>query len=269
MAKDCLLKKYKASVDSDDLEYLDFIKLYATSDNKGLLGFALMEAGVIRVLHGTINGETELTIPSSAIDQPKYITNLGTVSVDPNYDCITILIPRYTVTSLYFAGKSQFRTIINMDDYVKSRELKLINTQGYSDVTYNPDVVGRLTHLSLANSTTSILNEWDVTELGANGLLSYFSMAGVTSGNLKGSLDKLGMSALSTISAPATKEVSLSIENLVAKNRVAGRTTGSISLPWVGGCNCTFNGSPVANQQNNSLSWDATTITFNGTTITA
>jgi hypothetical protein len=130
--------------------------------------------------------------------------------------------------------------------------------------------VGKLATLTQLkfNNGTVFDKEFDVTELGSGGALTTCQLVG--SLLMKGSLDKLGMSPITSVVFPSTKNVSISIEAFVAYNRAAERTTGSVDLKWVGSCDATFNGASISvNQEHNYLSWDATTITFNGETITA
>lgn len=68
-------------------------------------------------------------------------------------------------------------------------------------------------------------------------------------------------------------EVAGSIEGFVQKQRENGRSSYTFNngtLSSLGAAeHLTFNGSPIPNQETNTLSWDATTITLNGVTITA
>lgn len=57
------------------------------------------------------------------------------------------------------------------------------------------------------------------------------------------------------------------IEGFVAKQRAASRTTGSVTLQYLGAV--TFNGSTINSGTAKTLSWTANTITFDGTTINA
>lgn len=61
-----------------------------------------------------------------------------------------------------------------------------------------------------------------------------------------------------------------SIEDFVAAQRTNGRTTcEGINCQWIGEGSITFNGAAIANKASATLSWDASTITYDGTTITA
>lgn len=79
-----------------------------------------------------------------------------------------------------------------------------------------------------------------------------------------GTFDSIGaLTSLTELSFKGTG----SIEGLVSTARAAGRTTGSINCRWCSGA--TFNGSPITSKSSITLSWDASTITFDGVTITA
>jgi hypothetical protein len=90
-----------------------------------------------------------------------------------------------------------------------------------------------------------------------------------TAKQLKGSFDKLGMSPLTEITMPDSDVASMSVENFVAYNRAAGRTTGSINIKWLGAAVATFNNHRVEKKENNALSWTASTITLDEESITA
>lgn len=99
--------------------------------------------------------------------------------------------------------------------------------------------------------------------------ISIVSQSGIT-GNIKDlgpciNLGYINMSGTSIVG---------SLEEYVAQRRIAQAlvdpsvTTGSLSIPYGHG-KITFNGNPIGGATANTLSWTATTITFNGTTINA
>lgn len=60
------------------------------------------------------------------------------------------------------------------------------------------------------------------------------------------------------------------IVDFVANKRLAGVTEGSITAKWLGGDGrVKFNGNTITTQENNTVSWTASTITVNGNTISA
>ena len=59
------------------------------------------------------------------------------------------------------------------------------------------------------------------------------------------------------------------VEDFVAVKRELGMTSGSLSGKWAYTNKIKFNGNPLPVIEDNTLSWDETTITLNGVTITA
>ena len=60
------------------------------------------------------------------------------------------------------------------------------------------------------------------------------------------------------------------VEDFVAVRRENGQTLGEVTFTYLGdGGRIKFNGNPITNVQANTISWDETTITLNGETITA
>ena len=269
MDNKCLLEKYESEVNNDSLEYFGMVA-EDLLPNLGTIKVIFNAASKAEILHGTVGGNTEVTFSAN---EDVYIVNKGTIEVESGYEKATILIPKYTLTRIVIIGSEIGVTPIyrpNVDltkfKYSPLSSLEISNGTIVPDI----DVMNKVSDLSINLGRTKFTKECDISTLGVNGNMTSidFTGVGVTANhNLKGSLDKAGCSPLTTFSVPGTKTVSLNIENFVAYNRGAGRTTGSLSLPWVGACNCTFNGAAVANQQNNSLSWTANTITLNGTEI--
>lgn len=258
----CLVTKLKGVVNNDNLDLFGYVSIKTST---GSIKFELSGAGTVKILHGTVGGNTEIPIVAG---QYTYLVSYGTIAVDQGYDKMIVYIPKYTIKRLQVNEAS-----INLEDLQYSSplvELKLNagNPIKYSEATFN-GILENLEILYITSASTVIDNgPIDVTEIGANGIMTNLSLSGVSTG-LTGSLNKAGMSPLTEFKVPNTKEVSLSIETFVANNRAAGRTTGSLSLPYLGACITTFNGRAVANQADNSLSWTATTITLNGVTIDA
>jgi hypothetical protein len=270
----CLVTKLKGVVDNDNLPILGKLAFNAkrgTGNNVyGLNRIGFNEDATIEVLHGSIGGQRSITIFANTFP---YLIELGEFVTDEGYDYLTIVVPKYNIKYLTFLQSLDvnFGVNVNMNDFEYSilSGLYIIyngDRQNKIKVIMNKSVSEKLTELEMASS--EIQGEpFDVTDLGLNGRLSRLGLGGVT--NLIGSMNNLGFSPISYLGGPNTKNVSFNIEQFVANNRTAGRTTGSLSLPYIGACNCTFNGAAVDNQESNSLSWTATTITFNGVTIDA
>lgn len=265
----CLVTKLKSVVDNNNLPILGKIRTYVKrgSGNAvyGLNRIELSEGAYIEIQQGTIGGSNRKWI---APEFYQYLVDLGEFVVDAGYNDLKLLIPKYIVKRVTYLGDESYPLHVDMNDYLYCNNLSdFVIVNDHSSIIINEDVVKNLSTFAIAGCI--IAGEpFDVTSIGLGGKFISFDVSSITA-NIKGSLNNFGFSPITSLNAPNTKKVSLNIEQFVANNRTAGRTTGSLSLPWVGACNCTFNGAAVKNQQSNSLSWTATTITFNGVTIDA
>lgn len=266
MAKTTLYSSLYDSIESDKLEYLGKIKVPLTSAKKGLKSVILDANATVQVLHGTINGSSSIQVAEFVVLNTQNLTN---IVIDEGYNELTLLLPKYNIRAIEFEGTSSYKPYVNMKDYMYTTINAFTIINGKID-SYAPLLSkSGIQNINISGLYTEILNELDVTDLGSNSIMQSINLSSIRSSNLKGSLDKCGLSNASTLLFPNTKTVSLTIENFVANNRSKGRTTGSKSLPYVGACDCKFNNQSVINQETNTLSWDATTITFNGVTIEA
>ena len=117
----------------------------------------------------------------------------------------------------------------------------------------------------------------DVTSIGRDFKVKSILFFNVKNG-LYGTLDNIGytMDKLERLVPPVTTDVTLTIENLVAKARKIGVTTKeNFDIQYCYTCNTIFNGARVeggyGTHRHNYLSWTPTTITFvdsNGTPVT-
>lgn len=253
----CLVTKLKGVVDNDNLPIFGKM-LIVVGNNDPSIRFN--KDTTVKILGGTIDGQTEISVNANSYMR---ITS-STIVSDGTYGegQVGLLIDKYNISS--------FERIIKFDAedliYAPLTRIQLLST---SEVV-NPEKL--TTHFTETTFTEFDIryNNFaiDLTECGSNGAMVMIRTRDCR--NVYGSLNKAGMSPLTTdFSVPNTKNVSLNIETFVSYHRAAGRTTGSMSIGWLGSCNCTFNSASVANQENNSLSWTDTTITLNGTTINA
>lgn len=265
---DCLVTKLKGTVNNDSLEYLGMIEM-ELFPTMGVTKVVFDAPQTVRILHGTVGGQTEV---SFAANEDVYIVNKGTIVVESGYEHATILIPKYHLKQINVTGANtgQTLTYLSYIDLTKFKysPLQQINITTCSIVP-DMDVLLNIPVITLSG-LPKFTKEFDISNLGSTGKNSYVSLQINVPNpgfNLVGSLDKVGYSKPSVLMIPGTQAISLNIERFVAYNRGAGKTTGSLSLPWVGACKCTFNGNNVANKETNTLSWTASTITFNGTEI--
>lgn len=245
----CLVTKLKGVVDNNSLPILGKFAFKAERGlgNKvyGLNRIQFSEDTTIEVIHGSIGGKRSITIHANNYT---YLVNLGEFKTDDGYEYLTIVVPKYKIEKIRFMSSINDYITVNMNDF----EYSMLNGLGCISnalnkikIIMNKSISEKLVEINFDG--VDIQGEpFDVTDLGLNGILTTLILSNVK--NLKGSLNNLGFSPISNLIAPNTKNVSFNIEQFVANNRTAGRTTGSISLPYVGGCACTFNGATVINK---------------------
>lgn len=269
--ENCLVTKLKGVADNDNLTRFGYFRIrmsVGTLSNNNTIRFT--EASVCKVIGGTINGQSELV--SDPNDVNHTVTYTGAVVSDGTYDGYVMLeIPKYTLTQIDLEDSSAVLFDVNAEDFVFSTALTnliLPNNGTINNVSSLTSILANLRAFTLNNYAGS--EALDVTNLGKDGNLVVFYLLGTS--NAKGSLNNLGFSNITIGSGfPSSKNVTFSIEQFVANNRTAGRTTGSCNnLFHIGRVNATFNGDVIEDKSEAyEISWTATTITFDGVTITA
>lgn len=253
----CLVTKLKGVVDNDNLPiYGKAVVVVGAADP----AFTFNKNTTVKVLGGTVDGQTQIDVTGYNV----LLINSSTVVSDGTYGegKIGLLIDKYALTRMERIQKFNLEDIL----YSPFVYLQVLPSTIIENVEKFPVLCKKQEFIGLNSSSSNIA--FDVTELGSNGVMTDIRL--ISNNAAYGSLDKAGMSPLtSNFSTPNTKNVSLNIETFVGYHRAAGRTTGSMSIQYLGACNCTFNGESVTNQADNSLSWTATTITLNGVTIDA
>jgi hypothetical protein len=255
--ENCLVTKLKGVVDNNNLPILGKMLVVVSTNDPS---FKFNKSATVKVLGGTVNGQTEISI-NAGID---LLILSSTIVSDGTYGegKVGLLIDKYDLTNMQRIQKFDLEDIL----YSPFAFLQVLPSTIIENVEKFPVLCKKQEFIGLNSSSSNIA--FDVTELGSNGVMTDIRLVGNKAAY--GSLDKAGMSPLtSNFSTPNTKNVSLNIETFVGYHRAAGRTTGSMSIQYLGACNCTFNGESVTNQADNSLSWTATTITLNGVTIDA
>jgi hypothetical protein len=253
----CLVTKLKGVVDNNNLPIYGKA-VVVVGANDPFISFN--KNTTVKVLGGTVNGQTEISI--------NVATNLliasSTIVSDGTYGegKVGLLIDKYALTRMERIQKFDLEDIL----YSPFVFLQILPSTIVENVEKFPVLCKKQEFTGINASNTNIA--FDVTELGSNGVMTDIRL--ISNNAAYGSLDKAGMSPLtSNFNVPGTKNVSLNIETFVGYQRAAGRTTRSLSIQYLGACNCTFNGESVTNRPDNSLSWTATTITLNGVTIDA
>lgn len=259
----CLVTKLQAVVDNDRLEKLGIITFNVKSDagNRTLYNFEFHHIGTVVKVSGDLSivGGNSITI---AQDGKSCTVTSTTANIEFNSGAGVIAFDKYELKG------------INLNAQYEDTELYTAQTSKM-DKFYGAAWVGKLSDIPQIATTISFnansisgsvadLSEYTALTKLSVGPAANFTRAEITS------LGKLV--ALTHFSGP----VYGSLESLVAAQRANGRTTGTMRLDYINMGMLdpstpfvTFNGSAAPTGDNKTLSWDATTITYDGVTITA
>lgn len=154
-------------------------------------------------------------------------------------------------------------------------------TLNLKDCMYNPSVVeitarlmGDLSDIVQRDSLTIFSGQkgelyGDISNIAKFPALTQLIFSG-NSGEITGNISSLGgLTSLAHLGLGDCPWITGTIEDFVAGQRTAGRTSGSITCYYLHHTQITFNGSALPTAATATLSWTATTITYNGVTITA
>lgn len=263
--RNCLVTKYNVVVDNNDLLRLDALTVQVNASNRQITCKRLATVG------GTVT-----TIPV-VIETTEGVTVTGTDTTTPTFNG-TGEAYLYDVYHLYqfmdgifsykwkdlkrcyrlrYFDKPVTSTVDGLTSIeelnVFERNLERIN---YKDTANSPTIFGDLKDLN-----TPKLNNIDLRNTGITGNAA--------------ELGRFPITKIVALAAPMDASGHYpfkgTIEDMVAVRRgVRGDTTSTITwdYPSSQSGEITFNGARLTgNASNISLSWDATTITFNGTTI--
>ena len=256
MANNCLVTKLKATVNNSNLEKLGVLDIFGTGNAD--IGFKGSSPITVKCVSGTMYSDqartqaiTEKVIPVSANTTYLYIADGTHIEVSSKYNI-----------TFFFATPAT--EMISTEDFKYSTGITRLTV---------PQIKGKLSDLSGLTSCTTLelvgtsapYNfevEGDISDIA--GLTALTKINLMRAQKVIGSFESLGKCiALKDIQLAETR-IGGTVEAFVARQRGAGRTTASniaISL-----ADTTFNGSSVTHS-NTTLSWTATTITFNGVTI--
>lgn len=258
MANNCLVTKLKATVNNSNLEKLGVLDIYGTGNAD--IGFKGSSPITVKCVSGTMYSDqartqaiTEKEIPVSANTAYVYITNGTHIEVSN----------KYAITFVFATPQTEK---ISTEDFKYSTGITRLTV---------PQIKGKLSDLSGLTSCTTLELvgsavqyadahdlEGDIADIA--GLTALTKINLVKAREVYGSFESLGKCIALTEIKIAETFIAGTVEAFVARQRGAGRTTASniaISL-----ADTTFNGSSVTHS-NTTLSWTATTITFNGVTI--
>lgn len=265
MANNCLVTKLKGSVDAD-LPKLGVLKLEVNNSATGYrpIGIRIVEGATVTVSSPNSNIYSDLQ--GTVTDNPRIISPSGSNTYSFfTSGAIVEISSKYKLAALIWDGDIK---------PVEIKDLKysegLVNITGY--LTGNLSDMSQLINLtrletpSATYDTTMLLG--NISALSTLVNLTYLAIGkrrGIT-----GALKDIGSLTHITDLQIGDTVISGSIEEFVAAQRLAGRTTcGQLNVPYIGTTAVTFNGGSITAASNSVLSWTASTITLDGTTISA
>ena len=303
----CLVTKLKGTVDNDNLNVLSTIKVHVGSGSSGrtivLTGsekavIKNQESGVYFTNAGGTNYGLEAT-PENGYQisgNEKYVFLAGTGS------CDVLIYGKYTMSNI---GIVKYMNFVAGCEYVgasaengASLSIQVDTNSVGADVDLGNIFGGskfRVIHFEGTNAYLSVKglpyidNKSFVQEVIISNARVYsddvyaiLQMPSLTTLSINNSLNNdhsvsaenigqlTNLTSLTTKLAPESRQFG-AVETFVATQRSKGRTTcDGISWKYAGWCGATFNGASITKDENTrTLSWTATTITFDGVTINA
>ena len=280
MKKNCLLTTYKATVDNPELKVLGelVMKFKNVEADKKLIDLQNNPVFEYVKIDKNVKSSSDGTILPAGILQPGTYEN-GIKSIEAG-DYTLRIKSKYDVNYLY--------SVCNIEMDINDLQFKetMLYLSGNFTHTGNPDIkLSNIKTVELSCDTEIPITELiksttikctadcakgnieDVKEFLPNLTNCSFT----NSRGLYGDFKWLGLLQFNNIEAFAVNTgIAGNVEDFVAVRRVNGQTTGEVVFYWLGdGGRIKFNGGPIGNVKNNTISWDETTITLNGETITA
>ena len=279
MEKNCLITTYKATVDNPELKALGelVMKFKNVEANTSLI--ALQNNPVFEYVKIDKNVQTsDGTILSAGILQPGTYEN-GIKSIEAG-DYTLRIKSKYEVNYIYVSAPLEMdvndlqykETMLAYHARMKhtgSSDIKLSNIK---DIDIFCDTEIPITEIIKSNTTKCVINcaKGDIASV-KEFLPNLTRVSFQESKGLYGDFKWLGLINVNAFGSCVVRtELSGNIEDFVAIRREHGQTTGEVSFNWLGyGGKIKFKGEAITNVSSNTISWNETTITFNGETITA
>lgn len=259
----CLVTKLPSSVNNDNLR--KFGTLYVEFKNSSfnasaVLGLRFSSTATIKGVDSLLYQQNGTTIGSKYSFEASSSANWicsggGVVEIFNKYDL------------KYFNANNQYLNPINAADLKYCTSLINLTTPVNGNLSDLPDAPLTTLNLSRAASSYDLFGE-------LSDLAKFTSLSTLNIGKneeITGELSDIGgLTSLTSLSLGDISGIGGTVEAFVAAQRAAGRTTcAGITAAYIGTTSVTFNGASIASASNTSISWDATTITVGGTTITA
>jgi hypothetical protein len=262
MANNCLVTKLKAVVDNDNLLKLGELRLKvvttAANQEVGLVGSVFNDISVV--------GNTTEISPSN----PSSYT--GWIKIATPGTHILSIMNKYNLTKITCYG-SALALVGGFDDIKYISGLDELNL-GSEDIDAGITDVALLANLPALSN----IRIWDKNMVGNISSLLNTHWNVITALCVKSSYVEQGLwnlgyfKTLTTLNMGNTLRADIkgSIESFVTSKRETGETTGSFTQRYLGANRkVTWKSEVIGNVENNNISWTATTITYNGETITA
>lgn len=275
MSTNCLVKKLKESVNNDDLQRFGMLKMFINAESSSVPVFAVKGGNVpIEII---CTGTTSITSGEGTIEP--VVTGVGNIFISDKYKLIRCgLSPvinkvvdfdelmyatkiQYITFFRTLEGEANIKNLTNVSQLAAFEGMKelIISEQNYSSSEKLSGTIEQLANTPSGKTLTKI---------------------NITGSNITGTMAQLGkLESLTTITR-LTNNPSLSSPNFTGtvesfvntrRNLATPQTTGTVTwdIPSEISSSVTFNGAAVTGGVGTVLSWTATTITFNGVTITA
>lgn len=268
--ENCLVTKYKAVVDNDNLTKLGVIKLTATTDTNNYIRVNFNGEHIVKILNTNesvefawggakkIDGHTVKVIGGSEAAPGFSMTSACDVvmEIEGKYDIETFSI-QY-VSSIKGGIDSLYSTleVLQLEGNTMS-----FNTSSFKKFT-------NLTEINLGTNFSSFTgNLGDLADL----TLLEELRAGKATNYISGDISVLGkLTALTTFYMSGNNNITGTLESFVAAQRTNGRTTESTGINFAWGLyGVTFNGAAISRTHSCTLTWTADSITYDGVTISA
>lgn len=280
MSKDCFVTKLKGVVNDSTLARFGELSIKVSSgtfqiNNSTSDTLIRSDKDALSLVNGG-SGVKSVTVPKAA-----NTTSMTTVYV--TQDC-TIFVPQYELNRFSFTPAEDvdmeymgasleggtYITILQSSAVVNLHLPKNVRSISNSMCTFDLDFNEYPNLIAINGNVSNRVFVVDAEQFAEKlpAIRGYLLWS--TADNSGGSFDDWGI-CKSLVSLKGYHGGG-SMEGFVAKQRAVqgdrpARTTGSVVLQYCG--TLTFNGNPVTFTGEKTLSWTATTITFDGTTITA
>lgn len=218
---------------------------------------------------------------------PKYIDDLDpttkpqmTLLTNKNaeFDC-SLFESNDTLTLLFM---SNFKLLNTSELYKKFKSLKTLKINGHVNIAYRIDVEGLLspqTNVDIEELQISIVYNagasyiYEVSDIIESNISKFNKLKIIRMVSISNRYNINSLAQVLTLNSMSLQNNIMctgTIESFVERRRRLGQTSGTVEHINVYATAVTFNGQKTTvNNESNPLSWTETTITYEGTTITA